>query len=106
MAISADGKPAFSNFTVIEAFTDFSLIEVRPETGRTHQIRVHMAKIGHPLINDRLYGYNGPEFEIQGPALHAASISFRHPFIGRQVEYTAPIPPDMQSIISTLRSES
>jgi 23S rRNA pseudouridine1911/1915/1917 synthase len=101
------GRVAVTRWRVLEEFAvPFSFVELRPETGRTHQLRVHMASIGHPIVGDRLYGkkychYRGLDFDRQ--CLHASSISFRHPVSGRKVDFTAPLWPDMEEIIVRLR---
>lgn len=101
------GRVAVTRWRVLEEFAaPFSFVELRPETGRTHQLRVHMAAIGHPIIGDRLYGkkychYRGLEFGRQ--CLHASAISFQHPVSGQKVNFTAPLWPDMEEIIVRLR---
>ncbi|MGH7907875.1 MAG: RluA family pseudouridine synthase [Candidatus Binataceae bacterium] len=78
-----------------------TLVRARPETGRTHQIRVHLASIGHPCLGDSLYGRNGAETIFARQALHALSLSFNHPRTGERLEFTAPIPADMDAFLST-----
>ncbi|MDU4959829.1 MAG: RluA family pseudouridine synthase [Sporomusaceae bacterium] len=105
MAVTAaNSKNAITHFTVLEWFGDYSFVECRLETGRTHQIRVHMAYIGHPLVGDPKYGPKQVPFAIAGQALHSAELSFYHPVSGERLLFTAPMPRDMQTIISVLRN--
>ncbi|HEY1429656.1 MAG TPA: RluA family pseudouridine synthase [Candidatus Tumulicola sp.] len=78
-AIVASGKPAVTHYEVLESFARNAELSFRLETGRTHQIRVHLAKFGHPLVNDRIYGRADPRSELPGQALHARRLSFEHP---------------------------
>ncbi|MCQ6558244.1 RluA family pseudouridine synthase [Paenibacillus mendelii] len=87
-------KHAVTHFAVIERLGDYTLLELKLETGRTHQIRVHMKYIGHPLAGDPLYGRNKP-IGMKGQALHAAVLGFDHPRTGEYLEFEAPIPGDM-----------
>jgi len=97
------GKPALTHFRVLERFASFTLIECRLETGRTHQIRVHMAHIGHPVACDPKYGPARPAFAIAGQALHAAELHFLHPVTGETMSFSAPLPADMESVLALLR---
>lgn len=101
--VASGGKSAVTHFTVIDRFQRFSLVQCRLETGRTHQIRVHMAHIGHPVVADPKYGPSGTFFAIQGQALHSAQISFIHPGDGERMCFEAPLPQDMAGIIRQLR---
>lgn len=101
--VAAGGKPAVTHFTVIERFQRFTLVQCRLETGRTHQIRVHMAHIGHPVVADPKYGRIESCFAILGQALHSAQISFIHPADGKRMCFKAPLPADMERIIRQLR---
>lgn len=99
------GYPSVTRYKVLERFeADYSFLELRLETGRTHQIRVHMSHIGHPLVSDALYGTQEPELILR-QALHATYLSFRHPVKGIFMEIHAPIPDDMQSLLQTLRDK-
>lgn len=102
--VRENGKPAVTHFKVLERFGDYTLIECRLETGRTHQIRVHMTSIGHPLINDPKYGPKKPSpFAIEGQALHSLTLTLTHPGTGEPMEFSAPVPEDMQRILTGLR---
>lgn len=95
-----NSREAVTHFTVKERFGLYTLIECRLETGRTHQIRVHMAHIGHPIVNDPVYGYRRMEFPIQGQALHSYTLHLTHPTTGEVMEWTAPIPQDFLDCIT------
>jgi len=102
---SKSSREAVTHFKVIERFNDFTFLEVTIETGRTHQIRVHMQFIGHPVVADPVYSRKKPPFNIKGQALHAYKLGFCHPSTGKYMEFTAPIPDDMNSILEILRKE-
>jgi 23S rRNA pseudouridine1911/1915/1917 synthase len=119
MAVTAEGrgKRAVTRFRVLERFPGVSFVECRLETGRTHQIRVHLASLGHPLLGDETYGRRllrkAPDPELaaliaglHGVALHAAGLSFFHPSSGRPVELTSPLPDRIGNILSRLRDKS
>lgn len=95
--VRSDGQPACTHYQVLERRQDFSRLELKLETGRTHQIRVHMSYLGHPLLGDDLYG--GDTSLINRQALHCKKINFRHPFSGEEMNFTAPLPPDMIRIL-------
>ncbi|TCS83495.1 RluA family pseudouridine synthase [Tepidibacillus fermentans] len=92
-------KPAITYYKVIERFSDATLIELQLATGRTHQIRVHMSYIGHPLVGDELYGGEIGENGMQRQALHAIELEFHHPTTEKSLHYHAPLPLDMQSFL-------
>lgn len=99
------GKRAVTHFFVAERFPDHTFVELKLETGRTHQIRVHMKYIGHPLVGDPVYGGKaGKSLGMSGQALHAGILGFRHPRTGQQLEFTAPLPEDMQEVLALLRN--
>jgi 23S rRNA pseudouridine1911/1915/1917 synthase len=81
---------------------DHTLVELQLKTGRTHQIRVHMSHIGHPLVGDRTYGKIQGSFNIEGQLLHAQTVSFVHPRTGKYMEFSAPMPAEMEEVIKTL----
>ena len=93
------GKQARTNFQVIRSSTAFALIEAIPESGRTHQIRVHVSALGFPVLGDHLYGAP-PTLIIQRPALHAISIQFQHPVNQQWIEFSAPYPQDFRLALS------
>lgn len=103
MAITPDGKPAVTEFKVLERFENFTYVECKLQTGRTHQIRVHMTAIGHPLLGDTKYTARKNPFEIQGQALHSHTLSLIHPTTKEQMNFMAPLPDDMIKILNTLR---
>ena len=103
MAITPDGKPAVTEFKVIERFKDFTLVECNLRTGRTHQIRVHMTSIGYPLVGDPKYGVRKNPFDIKGQALHSHTLKLIHPSTKEQMEFIAPLPEDMSKILDELR---
>ncbi|WNR47030.1 RluA family pseudouridine synthase [Paenibacillus roseipurpureus] len=98
-----NSKTAVTHFVVIERFGDFTLVELKLETGRTHQIRVHMKFIGHPLVGDPMYG-KSKGMLMEGQALHAAILGFKHPRTGEWMQFEAPIPPDMDNLLQTIRT--
>ncbi len=99
------GKHAVTHFTVLERFGDYTYAELQLETGRTHQIRVHMKYIGHPLVGDPVYGgRSGRTLGMRGQALHAGTLGFAHPRTGAQMDFTAPLPADMVEALHILRS--
>ena len=100
-AVTPDGQPSRTEYTVLERFPTGALLRVRPLTGRTHQIRVHMAAIGHPLFGDALYGT--PDDMLRRPALHSAYLSLRHPVTGERMELTAALPDDLKEKMAALR---
>lgn len=106
MAIVEGGKPAVTHFRVLERYGAFTLVRCRLETGRTHQIRVHMTSIGHPLVGDPKYGHRKNPFAalIQGQALHSRSLDLIHPATGETMHFEAPLPQDMEAILKELRN--
>ena len=105
MAINMkDGKEAVTEFTVLERFKDYTLVECRLITGRTHQIRVHFSYIGFPVVGDPVYGTRKQLFAIEGQALHAHQLSFVHPRTSEMITCVAPVPADMEEILDQLRT--
>lgn len=98
-----NSKHAVTHFHVVERFGDYTLLELKLETGRTHQIRVHMKFIGHPLVGDPMYG-RSKGIKMEGQALHAAVLGFIHPGTGEYMEFAAPIPEDMEHVLHSLRN--
>lgn len=98
-----NGKDAVTHYRVLERFGKYTYVECRLETGRTHQIRVHMASIGHPLLGDTLYGSQKDPFHLQGQALHAMILGFRHPVTGEYMEFEVPLPEYFLKLLEKLR---
>lgn len=103
--VAKNGRRAVTHYRVIERFKRNTLIEARLETGRTHQIRVHMAYIGHPLVGDPVYGYKKQRFNLKGQALHAKTLGVIHPSTGEYMEFTTPLPEYFQKLVENLRRE-
>lgn len=104
MAVVANGKPAITRYRVIEAFERCTLLECSLETGRTHQIRVHMASLGNPLLGDPVYGRALPKLPLfPRQALHATRLGLIHPRTGKTMQWNSPLPADMQALLETLR---
>ena len=108
MAINEkNGKPAVTHYKVLERFGNYTYMQFKLETGRTHQIRVHMASIGHPLLGDALYSSNRSAFKnLRGQTLHAQTIGFIHPRTGEYMQFSAPLPEYFKKLLSILQSES
>ena len=102
MAVVDDGKDAITHFNVLEHFNKYTLIECQLETGRTHQIRLHMKYIGYPLVGDPKYGQK-KTLDIGGQALHAAVIGFEHPVTQAYIEKTAPLPEEFEQLLNDIR---
>jgi 23S rRNA pseudouridine1911/1915/1917 synthase len=112
------GRPAVTRWKKVEEFDGATLLEIFPQTGRTHQIRVHLSSIGHPILGDPLYGRKGRPGAIHDPvlkecvkslnrqALHAQGLEFTHPRTGERVQFASPIPRDMEEVLEWLRSKS
>ena len=117
MAVRADGRPSVTHFRVVRRFRAHTLVRVQLETGRTHQIRVHLAHAGFPVVGDPLYGGrrripagSPPALaqalaEFPRQALHAARLKLAHPATGREMEWEAPLPPDMQALLAALETD-
>jgi 23S rRNA pseudouridine1911/1915/1917 synthase len=118
MAVRRDGREAVTHFRIEERFRGHTLLRVQLETGRTHQIRVHLAHVGLPIVGDALYG--GRRRQVAGAgeearaallafrrqALHAQRLAFNHPVTGRHHTFEAPLPPDFQDLLATLRADA
>lgn len=101
-AVIADGKPAVTHFKVLERFENFTLVELQLETGRTHQIRVHMQYIGFPLAGDPIYGPR-KTLEGKGQYLHAKKLGFKHPKTGEELVFEVPIPEEFEKTLAKLK---
>ena len=102
-----NGKPAITHYKVLERFGNYTYMQFKLETGRTHQIRVHMASIGHPLLGDALYSSGRSPFKhLQGQCLHAQTIGCVHPRTGKYMEYSAPLPEYFEKLLYLLKSST
>ena len=100
MAINEEGKRAVTHYEVLEQYDKgVSLVKCTLETGRTHQIRVHMAEIGHPVIGDEVYSNGKNEFNVKGQMLHAKSLDFEHPITGKKMHLEAELPDYFKKVI-------
>jgi 23S rRNA pseudouridine1911/1915/1917 synthase len=106
MAVTRDGKEAITHFKVLERFNKYTLLEVKIDTGRTHQIRVHLSEIGHPVIGDEVYSNGKNEFGIHGQLLHAKSLDFKHPITGKQMHLETDLPEEFQNVLQQLRANN
>lgn len=102
MAVRADGKEAITHIKVIKRYDKYTLIRVKIDTGRTHQIRVHMAEIGYPVVGDEVYSNGKNEFGISGQMLHSTSLEFIHPITGKKIYLEAPLPIYFKEILEEL----
>ena len=99
-----NGKRAVTHYRVLENFDKYSFIECQLETGRTHQIRVHMASIGHPILGDDVYSHAKSGYKLQGQTLHAGVLGFIHPSTGEYMEFKAPLPGYFEKLLKDLRN--
>ncbi len=102
MAVRKDGKEAITHITVIKRYGNYTLLKVKIDTGRTHQIRVHMAQIGHPVIGDEVYSNGKNEFGVHGQMLHSTILEFKHPSTGEKMHLEAEIPEYFKNVIAEL----
>ena len=100
MAVVTEGREARTEYRVIKYVGKYSLLEVMPETGRTHQIRVHLSAIGYPVVGDSVYGVKSPYLSRQ--FLHASRLGFKHPSTGEYVEFTSELPPDLEQVLKDI----
>lgn len=103
MAVVRSGRPAQTMYRVVEYLADHTLLEVRPHTGRTHQVRVHLAWMGYPVVGDTTYGYRRQRLLQDRHFLHAARLRFSHPGTGEEVTFEAPLPPQLAAVLEQLR---
>ncbi len=104
MAVDKDGKDAITHFKVLKRYDKYTLLEIRIETGRTHQIRVHMAEIGHPVVGDMVYSNGKNEFGIEGQMLHARRLEFSHPTTGEKMILEAKLPAYFEQVLEQLKN--
>ncbi len=104
MAVSKRGKRAVTHITVMEKFEKFTLLEVIIETGRTHQIRVHLAEIGYPIVGDFVYSNGKNPFGVEGQMLHSSKLEFKHPTTGKDMKLEAPVPEYFEGVLAKLKS--
>ena len=97
-----NGKPAVTHYKVLNRFREYTYIECRLETGRTHQIRVHMTSIGHPLLGDEIYGSRRSPFHLEGQTLHAYILGFIHPVTKTYLEVKAPLPAYFEHLLQII----
>ena len=100
MAVDKDGKVAITHFKVLKRYNKYTLLEIKIDTGRTHQIRVHMAEIGHPVVGDEVYSNGKNEFGVRGQMLHAKSLDFCHPITGKKMHLEAEIPEYFKDVLN------
>lgn len=105
MAVTKSGKEAITHFKVLERFNKYSYLEVKIETGRTHQIRVHLAEIGYPVVGDMVYSNGKNEFGVEGQMLHAKSLDFKHPITGKEMHLEAPLPEYFEEVLKELKNK-
>ena len=103
--VERNSKEAITHYEVIAAYRQYTHVRLTLETGRTHQIRVHMAYLGHPVAGDTVYGSSKPLKGLEGQCLHARVIGFRHPRDGRYIELTSPLPPYFTAFLEKIAKE-
>lgn len=103
MAVDPKGKNAITHFKVLKRYDKYTLLELKIDTGRTHQIRVHMSYIGHPVVGDSVYSNGKNEFGVEGQMLHARHLEFKHPITGEELKLDAPIPEYFQKVLDELK---
>lgn len=106
MAVSKNGKNAITHIKVLERFKGFTLLEVNIETGRTHQIRVHLSEIGYPIVGDYVYSNGKNPFNVVGQMLHSMRIEFKHPVTNKQMKLEAELPEYFEEVLTSLRKEN
>lgn len=105
MAVSKNGKNAITHFKVLKRYEKYTLLEIKIETGRTHQIRVHLSYIGYPVVGDYTYSNGKNDFSVEGQMLHSKKIKFKHPKTNKEMELEADIPEYFQNILNKLEGE-
>ncbi len=105
MAVSKDGKNAITHFKVLKRYDKYTLVEVKIETGRTHQIRVHMSHIGYPIVGDAVYSNGKNPFGVTGQMLHSQKLTFKHPITNKELNLEAPLPAYFMEVLNKLDNE-
>jgi 23S rRNA pseudouridine1911/1915/1917 synthase len=101
--VQSGGRKAVTEFRVLERLGEYTLLDTRPRTGRTHQVRVHLSFLGHPVVGDSVYGRRKQHLGLERQFLHAHRLAFRHPSSGRKVDLVSELPPDLERVLETLR---
>ena len=104
MAVRKDGKNAITHFDVIKKYTGYTYLDIKIDTGRTHQIRVHLAEIGYPIVGDGVYSNGKNPFGVEGQMLHARSLEFKHPITGEIMKLDAPLPEYFEKVLISLEN--
>ena len=105
MSVKKDGKNAITHFEVIKRYNGYTYLDLKIDTGRTHQIRVHLSEIGYPIVGDEVYSNGKNPFNVKGQMLHAKSLDFKHPITGKAMHLEAPIPTYFEDVINRLEKE-
>lgn len=105
MAVSKQGKNAITHFKVIQRYGEYTFLEVKIETGRTHQIRVHLSEIGYPIVGDMVYSNGKNPFGVEGQMLHATKLEFKHPITEEEMKLEAPLPAYFQKVLETVENK-
>ena len=103
MAIDQNGRRAVTHYRVLERYRGYTYLAFRLETGRTHQIRVHIASMGHPILGDMVYGPKKDLWKLGGQCLNASKLQFEHPTTGKHMEFSVPLPNYFTAVLQTLR---
>lgn len=102
MSVRKDGKNAVTHFEVLKRYDGYTLLDIKIDTGRTHQIRVHLAEIGYPIVGDGVYSNGKNPFNVKGQMLHAKSLEFKHPMTGEKLKLEAPLPEYFSNVLKQL----
>ena len=105
MAVRKDGKNAVTHFEVINRYNGYTYLDIKIDTGRTHQIRVHLAEIGYPIVGDAVYSNGRNPFGVEGQMLHAKSLEFKHPITGKIMKLEAKLPQYFIDVLETLENK-
>lgn len=105
MAVRKDGKKAVTHFKVLQRFNGYTYLDIKIDTGRTHQIRVHLSEIGYPIVGDTVYSNGKNPFGVEGQMLHAKSLDFKHPITKEQMHLEAPLPEYFENVLKTLENK-